>query len=52
MLKFPSSTWLAEASEIAAETKENILRVSGERGSFSGWFSEEVEEIFCVLYTL
>jgi hypothetical protein len=52
MLKSPSSTWSVEASETAAETKEKNSWVSGERGSSSGWFAEEVEEKFHVLYTL
>ncbi len=43
---------MAEAPEVVAETKEKISRVSGERGPSSGWFSEDVGEIFCVLYTL
>jgi hypothetical protein len=42
MLKSPSRAWLAEASEIAAETKEKISWVPSERGSLGGWFSEEV----------
>ncbi len=49
MLKSPSRTWSAEASEIATETEEKISWVSSGRDLSGGWFSEEVSGRFHIL---
>ncbi len=51
-VKIPKQDKVGGSVRNSSRTKEITSWVSDQKSSSSGWLSEEVGEIFCVLYTL